>query len=190
MADTSEGLGVRVVWVGVDIHRGRLMTFPQLVRSTTCLCFSATDITTGTKMMIPKNPKHGLANVIFANFGKKQHPKVDKLRIKTTNSKIPTNHSKLMANMFQEKKKKKKRMLQVWRVGGTWSIYLHSRSFGGQMFLGKYNTYISWESGIYIWTCIYRKICHHHWTIFGKSLRPLASWVDTSYKILQVLLVF
>ena len=28
------------------------------------------------------------------------------------------------------------------RVGGTWSIYLHSRLFGGQMYLGKYNTYI------------------------------------------------
>lgn len=153
--------------------------------------------------MIPKNPKHG----------KKQHPKVDKLRIKTTNSKIPTNHSKMMAKCSKKRRRKGK---GCSRCGGLvehglfMSIYLHSRSFGGQMYLAKYNTDIeNLAAGIY---CIYVYYTFEHlytarygiiigplWASFTKlrdkrwdvdgSLSPLASWVDTSYKMLQVLLV-
>ena len=97
----------------------------------------------------------------FANFGKKQHPKVDKLRIKTTNSKIPTNHSKMMA-----KCSKKRRRKGCSRCGGSvehglfMSIYLHSRSFGGQMYVGKYNTDIeNLAAGIY---CIYVYYAFEH----------------------------
>ena len=81
--------------------------------------------------------------------------------------------------------KKRRRRKGCSRCGGLvehglfMSIYLHSRSFGGQMYLAKYNTYI--ENLGYTFEHVYT-------ARYGKSLRPLAHWYNLQDS-LQVLLV-